>query len=446
MVAISKNPPTVPEPSPEEIRQTLDRILTSTQFAHAPKKQRFLQLICEAYLNGRAGELNEYMIGYEVFDRSEAYNPALDPIVRVGAHELRRKLEVYYQREGKNDDIKLDIPVGSYIPTFRRRGPAQTSETESARARSAFPNKISFVNAILIACLCLLLLAVALLAGWNRQLRRQLVADVEQAKEIPAVYKTVWQPFFRDENPTLLVLSNPPVYRFWNPVDPDTLSGRSVELTDAQSAALQQALGQERFITKGHSIRRVVLSSDEYTGLGEAIGLHLVTSLLNKISRTALVKQSRTVSVEDLKNRDVILLGSVWVNEWSGKSHVEEDFTIGPSATIVNHNPQPGEQLEYRAKLDGSAGSMTEDYALVTVKPNISERNTVIVLAGTHSEGTEAAAEYVTNEDYLQSLDQRLSEMGKTGMRHFQLLLKVAVDNGIPTTISLIAIHELHRS
>src|SRR4029079_11753286 len=107
-------------PTADEVRQLLERILCSRQFSNAPKKQKFLQLICEAYLDGRASELSEYSIGYQVFDRNETYDPALDSIVRVGAHEVRKKLERYYKSEGENDEILLEIPVGSYIPIFTR--------------------------------------------------------------------------------------------------------------------------------------------------------------------------------------------------------------------------------------------------------------------------------------------------------------------------------------
>src|SRR5262245_1207806 len=105
----------------EDVDQVLSRVLRSKYFVNAPKKQKFLRLICDFYLNGRAGELNEYLIGREVFDRDEGYNPASDPIVRVGAHDIRKKLELYYQREGVNDELKLEIPIGSYEPIFIRK-------------------------------------------------------------------------------------------------------------------------------------------------------------------------------------------------------------------------------------------------------------------------------------------------------------------------------------
>jgi hypothetical protein len=436
------------EPSAEEVRRTLERILRSKHFAHAPMKQRFLQLICDAYLNGRAADLNEYLIGFEVFGRDQTYNPALDPIVRVGAHELRKKLEYYYRSEGESDEILLEIPVGSYSPMFTRRavGPGTVSEGSAAAPRST---TVSWLRAEKIwiavlgtATLCLAVIALMLTSS-NRQLRKQ-TEQAKSAKEVPATYAPVWAPFLDQENPTLLVLSNPPVYRFENPADPESLSKRSIDLAPPEAQALAETLEKEQFGMRHSPIRRLVLSSDEYTGIGEAIGLHRVSALLEKVGKNTVVKQSRTVSAEDLKNHDVILLGSAWVNEWSGKIPIEEDFILGASATIVNQQPGAGEEREYSARFDAGTGTLIEDYALITVKPNISEGNTVMVLSGTHSQGTQGAAEYIASEDSLLYLNQRLRQANGLFPKYYQVLLRVAVDNGIPTTISVVTVHELH--
>ena len=433
-------------PSEEEVRKALGRILRSRHFANAPMKTRFLQLVCEEYLNGRASELNEYLIGCEVFGRDETYNPALDPIVRVGAHELRKKLESYYRGEGESDEILLGIPVGSYTPIFTRRSSQHSDLAEPDEADAIVsvspvhrPRKTALV-ALGVAGISLLII-VFVLAFSNQRLQRRL-DDMNSTKGIPAIYESVWEPFFISGDPSLLVLSNPPVYRFWNPADPAWLTKRSIELSAAEAESLAATLRQEQFVL--NPIRKLVLSHDEYTGVGEAIGLQGVSAFLSRSGKNAMVKQSRTVTAEDLKNHDVILLGSAWVNEWSGKIPIREDFIHGASATIVNQNPLAGEDREYRARFDAASGSLVEDYALITVKPNISEPNTVMVLAGTHSEGTQAAAEYVTVDDHLRYLGQRLLQPGGKAPRYYQVLLRVAVDNGIPTTISLVTIHELH--
>ena len=320
-------------PSEEEVREALNRILSSRHFANAPMKTRFLQLVCEEYLSGRASELNEYLIGCEVFGRTETYNPALDPIVRVGAHELRKKLESYYRSEGESDEILLGIPVGSYTPIFTRRSsqPAKLIEEEEADTAAAptaspAPARHRTLLAGLGATVLCLVILVAILASYNRQLQRRM-ETLNSPKESPPAYESVWQPFFVSRDPTLLVLSNPPVYRFWNPADPAGLTKRSVELSAAEAQSLADTLRQEQFVM--NPIRRLVLSHDEYTGVGEALGLQVVSAFLSRSARNAVVKQSRTVTAEDLKNHDVILLGSAWVNEWSGKIAIKEDFIHG---------------------------------------------------------------------------------------------------------------------
>src|SRR5262249_18639541 len=185
-------------PTAEEVRQLLERILGSRQFSNAPKKQKFLQLVCEAYLDGRASELSEYSIGYQVFDRNETYDPALDSIVRVGAHEVRKKLERYYKSEGKNDELLLEIPAGSYIPIFTRLKLA-TEAADSTKVALSTPPLSGHTGSIghiagktwitlLGLALVFLIIAVAMLALSNRQLRRQ-IKEGARPKEFAAVYK-----------------------------------------------------------------------------------------------------------------------------------------------------------------------------------------------------------------------------------------------------------------
>jgi hypothetical protein len=141
----------------------------------------------------------------------------------------------------------------------------------------------------------------------------------------------------------------------------------------------------------------------------------------------------------------VILLGSSWVNEWVEKLPVKEDFIYGVNASIENQNLQPGEEREYKPSYNEKTGEVKEDYALVTVKPGLTDEHRVMTLAGILSEGTQAAAEYVTRKEYLSVLNQRLQQLSsKDGPpKYYQVLLKVGVDNGIPTTVSILAIHPL---
>ncbi|HMB28407.1 MAG TPA: hypothetical protein VKS99_09890, partial [Blastocatellia bacterium] len=270
------------------------RILASRHFVNAPTKQRFLRLICESYLNGRASELNEYMIGCELYDRDDSYNPALDPIVRVGAHGLRKRLEAYYKGEGKDDEIILEIPHGSYAPNFiRRAAPQEISEpAKEAPDASGLRAFIEKYSKTLLNLLVLSLMVITItLAYSNTQLRRQSKASA-QSREASDVFKPVWGAFLKDGNQALLVLGNPSVYRFSHPTDPDSLSRMRVDLTLEEAKVMGDTLGSERLVVNNLSAPHLMLSYDEYACLGETIGLYRLTELFNKLGNNLTLKQS----------------------------------------------------------------------------------------------------------------------------------------------------------
>lgn len=443
------------------MRVALDRVLASKHFVHAPMKQRFLRLICEFHLGGRGGELNEYLIGREVFDRDSSYNPATDPIVRVGAHGVREKLERYYQKDGADDEVRIEIPVGCYEPSFIRSAYpiAATADIpeEPASDASQFiqasvlpePSIEAFWHywpQLIIAFLVLLVLGLVY-SIFN--LRQQVSEKAQRQAEEMEFYQPVWQSFLKSPDPTLLVLSNPPVFRFLNSADPPQVIKNSVPVSSEQTQNIFSEL-QNKSIIRIINNPRLTLTTDTYTGIGEAVGVYHITDLFRGSEKGLTLKQSRTVSAEDLKSQNIVALGSVWVNNWSSKLQFKQDFVYTNQVTIENLNPQPGEQREYHPAFDEQTGQLTDDYAIITVGPNTSGRSgqsLVMVLAGLHSEGTAAAAEYVTSKRYLTQFNQQLAQTGAGGEspKHYQALLKVSVDNGIPTTISLVSIHKLQN-
>jgi TolB-like protein len=119
--ATSSPPPT---PAPEAVRDQLERVLGSAAFANAGRHSRLLRYVVERTLAGEGDQLKEYVLGTEVFDRQDSYDPRLDSIVRVEARRLRTRLEDYYRHAGANDLVVISIPRGSYAPVFLNRGQA----------------------------------------------------------------------------------------------------------------------------------------------------------------------------------------------------------------------------------------------------------------------------------------------------------------------------------
>lgn len=120
--------------SPELIQSELARITCSRSFQASRRHQQLLRHLVEQAVAGNTGALKEQVLAIEVFARThDAFDPARDTIVRVEARRLRQRLGRYYVDEGSDATLEIRLPVGSYIPTLRRRDGQTDSATRRAR-------------------------------------------------------------------------------------------------------------------------------------------------------------------------------------------------------------------------------------------------------------------------------------------------------------------------
>lgn len=116
------------------IRAQLERVLGSRKFAGAERQAQFLRFIVERAADGQPEPAKEYTIAVDVFARRADYNPEIDSLVRVEASKLRNRLAKYYETEGKEDPIRIEIPRGGYAPVFHDQGaPARLSPASRGR-------------------------------------------------------------------------------------------------------------------------------------------------------------------------------------------------------------------------------------------------------------------------------------------------------------------------
>ncbi|HYN25760.1 MAG TPA: hypothetical protein VES69_12035 [Pyrinomonadaceae bacterium] len=451
----------------EQKIEQLEKVLHSRTLQNSENLKAFLRFVVEKTLADEEAQLKEYTIAIEVFGRKSDYDPRIDSVVRVQAGRLRTKLQEYYTAEGKNDQIVIDLPKGHYHPVFNCPHAESGQEISPAGARTAdglasnghptlaaaedqphvvpVRSRARVVVLVLGALVILLSVAVVGLYSSNRELQRQ-ARNLDPSLNTED-FKAVWSPFVDDPESPLLVLSNPTVYRFLNDADPGSLARRAIQMTPEQTRSLVDAPEFKGQYTGGDS-PRLIPSLGMYTGMGEAVAVYRLTDLLRSSNKTALLRQSRHVSAADLKYRNVILLGSIYVNEWSRRLPTVENFVYTFSATIENRDPLSGEEREYKPQFNEQTGEMSVDYALITVKPNVSGEHAVMTLAGIFSEGTEAAAEFVTTRNHLTLLGQRLRQLGGQNAppKYYQALLKVEVENGTPTTITLLSLRALPQA
>ena len=159
-------------PAPDEIRAALDHILFSEVFRRSPQLGAFLRFVTEEVLHGKGDRIKAYTIGVEVLRRDANFDPQIDPIVRVEATRLRRAIERYYAGPGQDDAIIIDLPRGSYVPTFRHRefvepaapliGDAESGAKSGAKS---WPRRLLQAPTLAMLAVMAVVVAAALVSG-----------------------------------------------------------------------------------------------------------------------------------------------------------------------------------------------------------------------------------------------------------------------------------------
>ncbi|MEO7134997.1 MAG: hypothetical protein ABI024_12330 [Vicinamibacterales bacterium] len=141
-------------PIPEHhVRAELDRILAAKGFSSAGRLSKLLRYVVEKSLAGETGQLKEYAVGIEVFERDGNYDPRLDSIVRVEAGRLRSRLDEYYNGEGAGSPIRINLPRGGYSAQFEQAPALQAPKApEAAKPPQAFRYRTALPLAIGLLC------------------------------------------------------------------------------------------------------------------------------------------------------------------------------------------------------------------------------------------------------------------------------------------------------
>jgi hypothetical protein len=405
----------------EQCFQQIDRLIKSHSLSGSESLCKLLRYLAEHSLDHPGVALKEYQIATEVLGRSGGFDPQNDSTVRVQAGRLRLKLAEHYSHEGREDPIIVELPKGSYSLTFHARAaggpmPADlTLEKENGKIAGKGSNR---GWAVAVGALSVLLVAslVTIAVLWSGRARSQAGAK----ERIPAVYQIFWSRFVNASQPPWVIFSNANFVgrpqtnmRYFNPT------------TDSREAVL-----------------------DHYTGVGEVLAIHELDRVFGLLNHPLRVKRGALFSLDDVRNNDLIFIGSPAENLTLLEIPGTQEFifqkvnsgTRSGDVQVVNVHPAAGESQSFMAS--PSSQMVNEDYAIIGLKPGLDPSHTMLILAGTTTVGTQAAAEYVCREDSLTELLQRLGVSKGQEIKPFEALLHVKVTHGVPVLTDLVAVRK----
>jgi hypothetical protein len=433
-------------PPPEAIRAALDSVLKSHVFSRSERHSKFLRFVCETTLSGGGGKLNEYLIAQEVFERGANYSPGEDSVVRRQAYSVRQKLQDYYSSEGKNDAVRIELPVGRYVPTFGWSPPQKPEPVAIppplqvvARPPVAAPARVWGRSQLLIGAV-LLVAGVAL--GWAIGRRAQVSSPFD-----PAIGE-LWGAWLTDQVGAVICFSNPLtaiVRQSPEPFPPNTLPHR-IEVVPREAEQLRQAFNLPQ---GGH----VYLSPGlGHAKMGEALGSVALAVFFTRARVAEHTTQSRFLSWEDFRNKNLILLGHDEANRWLDPILSKLPFRLAASNVnkprrIVNANPAPGEAGEYHVGYSSGGIQPIEDYVLVSMLRGIDGRHRLLLINGVNAEGTDVAVDFLTDPASVRNLLEALRRAAPNhkGVWRFQAVLREEERDKIPTRADIVAVRVLQQ-
>ena len=427
--------------SPDEVSAALTPILRSKIFAHASSLRQTLVFIVQKSLSSPAEPIKEYTLATEVLSRKSDFDPKVDNIVRVQMHRLREKLEEYYKTEGQRDSVRIVMPRGQYSPEYIRKTPDVQPTTANSPQQVGVSRErgwhVDWRWGIAIAfVICGLVLVV-------RHLRPSI--------PLPSCFRLLWEPFLMPSRPPLIVYSNPGflvsrhgnLYRYDSPQIPSLTMGTRLPTSDNQG--LHLGFGQEE---------SPFYYFDGYTGSGEVMATARIVQFLTTHGEPFLIKRNHLVSYEDIKNNNVIFLGSGKEDQILKDLPVSQEIVFMPpppdqylvGSFIQDLNPPPGQPATYRMQLDNSTGAIQTEYGLISLLPGVFEGHYVLVLAGITTLGTQSAGDFVTSEPDMALLERMpvVAAAIKSHFRFFQVLLKLEVRDGVPLDVSCVLVRKLN--
>ena len=396
---------------PAAWRELLHRVAAAPRFQKSKRLRDLLVYLGERGLQDPGYLLHEQEIGVDVFGRPADYDTSHDTLVRVQVSQLRKKLLEHFGEEGRDEPLVIEIPKGSYQPVFRPRV-EPLLETVPAPAPylpppAAAPSRLPFLAGIAIG------LAAMGLAWW-------LVGSARQAAGHPGVTE-FWRQLFGNGQAAYAVLSDVNLLEFEN------LIGRSVPVSEYEThefdrlAELYIAQPAQRALAQD-LMKRVTTSLSDVQAARDfgvlAAAQHLPLNLFS----------ARDFSSSLISSQSTILMGSLRSNPWVGlfenRMNFQTVYQETPAAMhFVNRSPMAGEQAEYPAEWRRTG------YCRVTYLQNPKRTGNVLVISGSDVISTEAGARFVTSEDSLRQLRQKLGLRPGEAIPHFEVLLKTQVVN-----------------
>ena len=373
----------------EAVLSALEKILASPSFCNSKRYPGFLRYVVGEALDGNVEQIKERTVGIEVFGRTPDYDTSADTVVRYTAGEVRKRLTVYYSTTS-DDPVQIILSSRSYLPEFYRLvdedDPAEhppTSDAHDVLAPETQPvlggRSVRWGWQITI-CLALVFVGALLDRGFRMRPATEAI-------------DRLWSPILQAKGTVLIC---PGLLPFPTGI--------------ADQAAPTGAASQKPL---------------PYLAFEDGLAMSRVSALLTKMSRDYQNVPSESVTLAQIRENPVVLLGG-YDNAWSMRflQPLRFHFAPAPDSAIVDV-AHPGKRWVSDEK---RFFGQSPDYGLIARFRNPSTDSFVMVVAGLNRYGTDAASQFIVSSRGLELLDQKIGTDWTN--KNIEVVVRVDAVNG----------------
>jgi hypothetical protein len=396
-----------------DILRQLDRLLDNPHFSHSKRFPSFLRYIIQEELEGRGDQLKERTLGIEVFGRNAGYDTTTDPIVRVTAAEIRKRIAQYYQDSDSSDELRISLPPGSYIPHFERPRSA-SSPPLLTPASPVSPNGVSSAPPAHESALQPLVAHAPARTRWWVLASVLLVAAITASAfwltARPSTLDKFWAPVFGSNDPIALCFPQ------------SMFTGQT--LLDASTPTQVRHLDEH--------MRGVVLDDLQ--------PLMSVSGLLEMRHRHYTLLGEDTATLTDLRQGPTIFLGA-FDNTWTLRMTRDLRYRFGNDPDMSHFWIEDTQShIPQRWSIDREVQQTTHNYRDYAIIARFRDANTgklAIVAAGIARGGTVAAGEFLTQPGEMDVIKAVVPK--DWDQKNMEIVLSTEIIDGISSPPKVVA-------
>jgi hypothetical protein len=382
------------------VQEQLERLLSNSHFSQSRRFPSFLRFVIDRTLGGQTDLLKERTLGIEIFGREADYDTASDPIVRVTATEIRKRIAQYYQEPGHETELRVSLPAGSYIPQFHWPQPVKEIDR-------ALPPPVPASTEPLVG-------EVLPMERQRRSRRRLLAAAALTAVVFAAAvylwrsaqrsaFDFFWGPVIRSSEPVLFCVADQSRYS-------------TITLRDAADPSRQTQLQDN-------------LTAIIFDDLNPIVR---VAGLLQSNGKKYTLKGEGATNLMDLRNGPTVFIGA-FDNAWTLRltAPLRYHFANDPEMTnfAIVDSTKPGQPGWVVNRLQQMTTNNYHDYAIIARFTDPTTGKLAVVAAGVARGGTRVAAEYLTDPSDLAQLERIAGNK-----KNMEVVLSTQIIDGEPGT------------